>query len=75
MYQLKASNENYEITVEQINDDFPGKWIATFWDKQNELKVDRKVMEYETLGGALEQGFVLLAHISKDIKVDFYESI
>ena len=68
MYKLRAYDENYEITVEQIDDNFPGKWIATFWDKRSELKADRVVYEYETMAGALQKGFFLLTEITE---IDF----
>lgn len=70
MYHLRAYNENYEITVEQIDDDFPGKWIATLWDKRSELQVDRTVYEYETMAGALQKGFFLLTNITSDIDIE-----
>lgn len=64
MYNLKVYNEKYEITVQQIDDNFPGKWIATFWDKRSELQTDRVVYEYETMAGALQKGFYLLIEIT-----------
>lgn len=71
MYKLKISNNNYEITVEQICDDFPGKYITTFWNKENEHQVDRQVMERETCAGALEQAFVWLGNIQNKWEIKF----
>jgi len=52
-----VENDQFKITVEEKNDGF----IATFWDKNMELYVDRKVEEFETFGGAMDCAFFFLA--------------
>lgn len=42
---------NFKITIEEIGCD--DKWIATYWDKNDCLEVDRNVFEFESCSGAL----------------------
>lgn len=52
-----AENDFFKITVEEVN---PKKFIATFWEKEMEHEVDRKVYEFETPSGAIGKAFDLL---------------
>jgi hypothetical protein len=63
MHIMRASNERYEVTVEQVGNS-PEKWIATIWDRDHEYEVDRTVKQFETRKGAVEEGFLFLAYIS-----------
>jgi hypothetical protein len=68
MLILKRFNtKNFKITVEDLqNEREQNPFIATLWDKNNELEQDRKVFEFETSGGAFSQAFDLLANIFRN---------
>jgi hypothetical protein len=56
-----VETDDYKITVESVENGHNDLWIATFWDKTSELFADRKVMSFETFGGAIDCAFYLLA--------------
>jgi hypothetical protein len=60
MMLVKADNNDYQITVEELNDGY----IATLWEKKLEFNVDRKVKKFETFGGAMDSAFRWLAEIN-----------
>jgi hypothetical protein len=58
------ASKKYKVTVEEVT---PEKYIATFWDKDFCLEVDRNVFEFETYGGATDKAFNILASILDEV--------
>jgi ABC-type phosphonate transport system ATPase subunit len=52
-------NPFHKITVEEVKHK-EKPFIATHWNKEMELEVDRTVDEYETFGGAMGGAFDML---------------
>lgn len=62
---IKTFEDNQiKLTVEEL-DGF--HFIATRWDKDYCLEVDRQVFSFETYGGALDKAL--------DIMIDHYEEV
>jgi hypothetical protein len=55
-----VENKDYKITVEETSNGY----IATYWDKNMSLEVDRYLEEFETFGGAMDCAFEFLAEVN-----------
>ena len=59
----RFETSTFKITVEDLqNVRERNPFIATFWDKTDCLEQDRKVVEFETSGGATSEAFDWLAN-------------
>lgn len=69
MVRKSYENSDIKITVEELETLLAGpRYISTFWDKNKELEVDRKVSEFETFGGAMSDAFENLTQYLRDNK-------
>ncbi len=56
-----VNRKRFKITVEDLSP----RYLATYWDKEMEYEVDRKVFEFETYGGACDKALDLLDDATK----------
>jgi hypothetical protein len=65
MVLKKHETPRFKVTVEKIAE---RQFIATYWDKRNQIEANREVLKFETFNGALGGAFSFMIAAPKEAK-------